>query len=47
MNEIDPELVWRAVYGALEGEASTLPGMPSPGIDERVPTWPGDALPYK
>lgn len=46
MNEIDAELVWRAVHGALEGEPSTLPGMASPGIDEGVTPWPGDALAY-
>jgi heptosyltransferase-3 len=46
MNEIDAGLVWRAVERALEGEPSELPGMPSPGIDEGVAPWPGDALPY-
>ncbi|MCA3000071.1 MAG: glycosyltransferase family 9 protein [Rhodocyclaceae bacterium] len=46
MDEIDAELVWRAVHGALEGEPATFPGMPSPGIDAGVAPWPGDALPY-
>lgn len=47
MNEIDPEVVWRAVHGALEGEASTHPGMRVPGIEKGVGPWPGDALPYR
>ncbi len=44
MNEITVEPVWQAVERALEGEPSISPGLPSPGIDAGVASWPGDAL---
>lgn len=47
MDEITVEPVWQAVERALEGEASMSPGMPSPGIDNGIAAWPGDALPYR
>lgn len=45
MNDITVPTVWKAVERALVGNQSLQPGMASPGIDEGVAAWPGDALP--
>lgn len=47
MNDITVAPVWKAVARALDGDKSLLPGMASPGIDEGVAAWPGDALPMR
>ncbi len=47
MDEIGVERVWQAVVQALDGQALQLPGMASPGIDEGIAPWPGDALPMR
>jgi heptosyltransferase III len=47
MNDITVAPVWKAVERALVGNQSLLPGMASPGIDEGVAAWPGDALPMR
>lgn len=45
MDEISVDRVWDACIAALDGQPPLSPGMPSPGIDDGVTLWPGDALP--
>jgi heptosyltransferase III len=47
MDAISVDRVYEACVRALENDPPISTGMPSPGIDEGVTGWPGDALPMQ